>query len=207
MTHGKLFGTDGIRGVAGEPPLDHETVRAIGNALATTLAEDLDQASGFGLRLILAHQFPSQLSGASEHGKRLLRSLMTNARNKIVFGGIGSPEDLEPLVDYLYMGALDPDEVKHMLSTTKVLEYREEMRRAYGHAEGSSWGGGWSCGSEEKGGEAWPGNGHRTLLVRPVPQLARKAGRAGVRMHVSHGREGSRAGAAPGGARGRGPRR
>jgi len=35
----KLFGTDGIRGVAGEPPLDAKTVYAIGLALAHTLAK------------------------------------------------------------------------------------------------------------------------------------------------------------------------
>jgi phosphoglucosamine mutase len=34
----KLFGTDGIRGVAGQPPLDPPTVYAIGLALAHTLA-------------------------------------------------------------------------------------------------------------------------------------------------------------------------
>jgi phosphoglucosamine mutase len=34
----KLFGTDGIRGVAGESPLDHRTVFAIGIALAHSLA-------------------------------------------------------------------------------------------------------------------------------------------------------------------------
>jgi phosphoglucosamine mutase len=34
----KLFGTDGIRAVAGQPPLDHATVYAIGLALAQTLA-------------------------------------------------------------------------------------------------------------------------------------------------------------------------
>lgn len=33
----KLFGTDGIRGVAGQPPLDPPTVHAIGIALATSL--------------------------------------------------------------------------------------------------------------------------------------------------------------------------
>jgi phosphoglucosamine mutase len=34
----KLFGTDGIRGIAGQPPLDASTVYAIGLALAHTLA-------------------------------------------------------------------------------------------------------------------------------------------------------------------------
>ena len=35
----KLFGTDGIRGVAGEPPLDAPTISAIGAALAHSLKE------------------------------------------------------------------------------------------------------------------------------------------------------------------------
>src|SRR5436305_5686218 len=34
----RLFGTDGIRGVAGEFPLDDATVRSIGRALARRLA-------------------------------------------------------------------------------------------------------------------------------------------------------------------------
>ena len=44
MVHGtvnKLFGTDGIRGVAGEYPLDTVTVERIGRALASALARDL----------------------------------------------------------------------------------------------------------------------------------------------------------------------
>ncbi|HEY0797154.1 MAG TPA: phosphoglucosamine mutase [Acidisarcina sp.] len=36
----KLFGTDGIRAIAGEPPLDPETVHAIGIALAHSLKKD-----------------------------------------------------------------------------------------------------------------------------------------------------------------------
>ncbi|HEY1743142.1 MAG TPA: phosphoglucosamine mutase [Granulicella sp.] len=39
----KLFGTDGIRAVAGEPPLDRRTVHAVGVALATKLK---DEANG-----------------------------------------------------------------------------------------------------------------------------------------------------------------
>lgn len=44
MTQRKLFGTDGIRGKAGEAPLDDETIRAIGRALARTLASRLGRA-------------------------------------------------------------------------------------------------------------------------------------------------------------------
>jgi phosphoglucosamine mutase len=45
----RLFGTDGIRGVAGEFPLDGATVEAIGRALARTLAS----AAGHAARVVL----------------------------------------------------------------------------------------------------------------------------------------------------------
>jgi phosphoglucosamine mutase len=40
----KLFGTDGIRGVAGERPLDESTLRLIGRSLVTNLAHQLGHA-------------------------------------------------------------------------------------------------------------------------------------------------------------------
>src|SRR5579883_1523620 len=36
----KLFGTDGVRGVAGKPPLDPATITALGMALAEALTAD-----------------------------------------------------------------------------------------------------------------------------------------------------------------------
>jgi phosphoglucosamine mutase len=39
----KLFGTDGIRAVAGEPPLDQHTIHAVGLALAHTLSHHIAQ--------------------------------------------------------------------------------------------------------------------------------------------------------------------
>ncbi len=41
----QLFGTDGIRGVAGEPPLDDRTVFAVGLALGESLREHNEQAT------------------------------------------------------------------------------------------------------------------------------------------------------------------
>jgi phosphoglucosamine mutase len=41
----KLFGTDGIRGVAGEYPLDHATVYAIGRAIGTRLVRRFGEAA------------------------------------------------------------------------------------------------------------------------------------------------------------------
>ena len=46
----KLFGTDGIRAVAGEPPLDRRTVRAVGVALATKLK---DEANGKPVHVVM----------------------------------------------------------------------------------------------------------------------------------------------------------
>lgn len=40
----RLFGTDGIRGVAGEFPLDEQTVAGFGRSLVSNLAEDLGRA-------------------------------------------------------------------------------------------------------------------------------------------------------------------
>ncbi len=40
----RLFGTDGIRGVAGEPPLDPATVRTFGIALAAVLAKETNHS-------------------------------------------------------------------------------------------------------------------------------------------------------------------
>ena len=39
----KLFGTDGIRGVAGEPPLDPKTAQAVGAALGRWIIDSKQQ--------------------------------------------------------------------------------------------------------------------------------------------------------------------
>ena len=47
----KLFGTDGIRAVAGQSPLDPRTIHAVGVALARKLAANVPQQQG--LRVVL----------------------------------------------------------------------------------------------------------------------------------------------------------
>ncbi|MBA2305841.1 MAG: phosphoglucosamine mutase [Acidobacteria bacterium] len=44
----RLFGTDGVRGKAGEHPLDHETVARLGAALVRAMRPGLGQVSGAG---------------------------------------------------------------------------------------------------------------------------------------------------------------
>jgi phosphoglucosamine mutase len=54
---GRLFGTDGVRGKAGEFPLDRLTIRRLGAALARALAPDSDRGNASG------RQSPRFLSG------------------------------------------------------------------------------------------------------------------------------------------------
>lgn len=102
-----------------------------------TIAENLDEARGFGLHLTLAHQFPKQLMDAGEHGRRVYNSVMENASSKIVFR-LTDPENLEPLARSLFMGVMDPDQIKHELWSTKVMGYKEEYRTSYSQSRMSA---------------------------------------------------------------------
>jgi phosphoglucosamine mutase len=74
----ELFGTDGVRGVPGTPPLDDKTLYAIGRALGSYLQHDLGSAhaligmdtreSGPHIAAVLAAGL--QKSGASVPGSR-----------------------------------------------------------------------------------------------------------------------------------------
>ena len=48
----RLFGTDGVRGKAGKPPLDVATVRRLGAALVRALRQDAPSASQAGVRFL-----------------------------------------------------------------------------------------------------------------------------------------------------------
>lgn len=102
--------------------------------ITPTMAESLDQARGFGLHLTMAHQFPGQVIDSGHHGKRLWGSVMATASSKVVFR-LQDQESLEPLARWLYMGVMDPDEVKRELTSTKVMGYRVEYQKAYGRAQ------------------------------------------------------------------------
>ena len=72
------------------------------------ICEILDGGRKFGLHLILAHQHLSQLR---EKEPEVYYSTMTNARTKVVFGGM-MDEDLLVLASELFTGELDPNEIK-----------------------------------------------------------------------------------------------
>jgi hypothetical protein len=102
-----------------------------------TIAENLDEARGYGLHLTMAHQFPKQLLNAGEHGKRLYDSVMENASSKVVFR-LSDEENLMPIAKWLFRGTMDPDEVKHEMYSTKVMEYREELKEVRGQSTSTS---------------------------------------------------------------------
>ena len=119
-----------------------------------TISDNLDEARGFGLHLTMAHQFPNQLLDRGESGRRVYNSIMENASSKVVFR-LQHEENLRAMAQWLFMGVMDPDEVKLKLHSRKVMDYVEEYKTAYGwssssgrssgtqygHASGSGFGG------------------------------------------------------------------
>jgi hypothetical protein len=61
---------------------------------------------------------------------------MANARSKVVFSLEGE-ENLKPLAQSLFMGVLNPDEIKLALYSTKVMDYVEETRTI--RSAGENW--------------------------------------------------------------------
>jgi hypothetical protein len=99
-----------------------------------TIAKNLDQARGFGLHLTLANQFPGQILHAGANGAQVYDSIMVNARSKIVFSLEGT-DNLKPLAESLFMGVMDPDEIRLKLYSRKVMDYVEEERTIQSRSE------------------------------------------------------------------------
>ena len=79
------------------------------------ICEILDGGRKFGLHLILAHQLLNQLRARDPE---VYYSTLTNARTKVVFGGMND-EDLDILSRELFTGEFDPDEIKDEIWQTK----------------------------------------------------------------------------------------
>jgi hypothetical protein len=101
-----------------------------------TISDNLDEARGFGLHLTMAHQFPNQLLDRGENGRRVYNSIMENASSKVVFR-LQHDENLRAMAQWLFMGVMNPDEVKLQLYSRKVMDYREELKRGYGRSSSS----------------------------------------------------------------------
>lgn len=121
--------------------------------VSPTIAENLDEARGYGLHLTLAHQYPNQLLNAGPHGKKVYDSIMVNARSKVVFAMEGE-ENLKPLAEMLYRGVMSPMKIKHQLYSTKILSYAEELRMSYQSSRSRS-----SANTHQSGGAEGQGRG------------------------------------------------
>jgi hypothetical protein len=66
---------------------------------------------------------------------------MENASSKVVFR-LSHEENLRIMAQWLFMGVMNPDEIKHELYSTKVMEYRTEINvvRSEGRTSGCSHG-------------------------------------------------------------------
>jgi hypothetical protein len=104
--------------------------------VSPTISDNLDEARGFGLHLTMAHQFPNQLLDRGENGRRVFHSIMENASSKVVFR-LSHEENLRVMAQWLFMGVMNPDEVKLQLYSRKVMDYREELREIYGTSTSS----------------------------------------------------------------------
>src|SRR5947209_1344146 len=110
--------------------------------VSPSIAETLDQASGFGLHLTFAHQFPSQLLKTQE-GKQLYNSVLANCRNKVLFQ-LDHNEDLEALTLMLFRQEVNLMKVKNRIYATRVLDHRIEYLASHGTGTNQSVGGGTS---------------------------------------------------------------
>ena len=103
----------------------------------------LDEGRQFGLHLILAHQHLSQLLKA---GEAVYGAVMTDARTKVVFGGL-SPDDAEEMARNVFMGEFNLEEAKQSLMKPVVVGYDTVWLSSHSTSDGESHGSSQSNGS------------------------------------------------------------
>jgi hypothetical protein len=146
--------------------------------------EILDGGRKYGLHLILAHQHLNQLK---EKDAEVYYSTLTNARTKIVFGGLND-EDVELISKELFTGEFDPDEVKDEI-WHRGFEPVESTRtvRGYSSSESSGESSGDVSHSSLASGQVWiPGSDLWSL-----PTLASTSRTSGSSASRSRGHQSS----------------
>jgi len=98
----------------------------------------LDLCRKFGPHLILSHQFLHQLKTA---GDKIYHSVMTNARTKVIFGGLSS-DDAEVLVKDVFTQEIELEEWKGKLTKPTVTGYNRTWFENYSSSRGYSSGSG-----------------------------------------------------------------
>lgn len=125
-----------------------------------TIAQNLDQARGFGLHFTLANQMLSQFeSYGGVFGRAIMKSVIANTLNKVCFRQSTDEEDLMPLVRALFLGEFDPTKKKHEITSFQTVGHEEKERwtksqtETRGQSEGESWGE--TCGASWGESDAW----------------------------------------------------
>jgi len=112
----------------------------------------LDQAAKYGIHLCLFHQHLSQLKALDE---QTYGAVMTNARTKIVFGGL-SREDAYTMAQEIFPKQIDLKRIKFLIEQTK---FWPVVGRAKVFTKGSSGGSGSSSTRGSDSGMSWvPGS-------------------------------------------------
>ena len=108
--------------------------------LTPDIRDILDRGAGKGLHLGLFHQHLGQLE---EQDKWTYDSVMTNAKTKVVFGGLSKP-DARTLVDEMFADQIPYDETKFLIEQTKFwptytrdTTYSKTRGRGMGSASGT----------------------------------------------------------------------
>jgi hypothetical protein len=106
-----------------------------GQFITRDIAKALEETRKYKLFLILAHQHLAQLKKDDEY---LYASVLTNCKNKVVFGGL-SKEDAEIMSDEIVTGFINLKSIKDEMYTTKV-RHVEETRIVKGRSTSKSYG-------------------------------------------------------------------
>jgi len=123
----------------------HLYIDEFGQFITHDIAYALEECRKYRLFLTLAHQHLAQLKKEDEY---LYASVLTNCKNKIVFGGLNI-EDAAVMRDELTTGFLDLKRIKDVVYTTKIRSHEERravvsknwnegLRFNYAETEGSS---------------------------------------------------------------------
>jgi phosphoglucosamine mutase len=94
----QLFGTDGVRGVAGHYPLDRATVRKLASAIGSVLAKE---RSPFPLRVIIGEDTRESSAGIS----RTLAAGLRSAGAEVAYAGVITTPGLAFLVRHHHFAA------------------------------------------------------------------------------------------------------
>jgi len=91
------------------------------NFITKDIARSLEETRKFKMFMILAHQHLAQLKDEDEY---LYASVMTNCKNKMIFGGL-SIEDSKIMTEEAQTGFLDLKKIKHKMYRTRVTHHEE----------------------------------------------------------------------------------